>query len=260
MAEQGSAHPAEPVIQDAPVVDAGTDHTDAADEIHAVEPPVEARAEEHHTDDVEYVEEKVIVMRRGAFFGLIGAAALLALALAGANVYQMRKANPSVATVNGTSISRKDYDKAVASSNGEQVLGDLVSTRLVEQDAAHKHVTVSTEEVDAQLKQAKQQLGSGDAYKQALASNHLTELQLRDRIRLNLLLQKLVADKIQVSDDDIQKAYDAGKDTTYQGKSLDEVKDQIKTQLTQQKQQDATASYLDDLRNKGKVTTHVPGA
>ena len=184
----------------------------------------------------------------------------LIVALAAANVYQAVKPGPAVAKVNGAAISRKDYDKAVAAQDGQQVLDNLINDRLVKQDAAKKHVSVSTDEVDAKLKEIKGQIGTEEQYKQALSAQHITELSLRDSIRNFLLLQKLTADRNQVSDADVQTAYSQGKDTEYQGKSLDDVKDQIKSQLTQDKQQQAQSSYLDDLKKNAKISLHIPGA
>ena len=216
--------------------------------------------EDANEDDVEYVEENVVVIRRRAFVLLAAAAALLIVALAAANVYQALRPAPAVAKVNGAAISRKDYDKAVAAQNGQQVLDNLVNDRLVKQDAAKRHVSVSTDEVDAKLKEIKGQIGTEDQYKQALSAQHITELSLRDSIRHFLLLQKLTADRAQVSDADVQTAYSQGKDTEYPGKSLDDVKDQIKSQLTQDKQQQAQSSYLDDLKKNAKISLHIPGA
>jgi len=224
--------------------------------------PVEEpeNGEDANEDDVEYVEENVVVIRRRAFVLLAAAAALLIVALAAANVYQAVRPAPAVAKVNGAAISRKDYDKAVAAQDGQQVLDNLINDRLVKQDAAKKHVSVSTDEVDAKLKEIKGQIGTEEQYKQALSAQHITELSLRDSIRNFLLLQKLTADRNQVSDADVQTAYSQGKDTEYQGKSLDDVKDQIKSQLTQDKQQQAQSSYLDDLKKNAKISLHIPGA
>ena len=223
--------------------------------------PVEEpeNGEDANEDDVEYVEENVVVIRRRAFVLLAAAAALLIVALAAANVYQAVRPAPAVAKVNGVAISRKDYDKAVA-QDGQQVLDNLINDRLVKQDAAKKHVSVSTDEVDAKLKEIKGQIGTEEQYKQALSAQHITELSLRDSIRNFLLLQKLTADRNQVSDADVQTAYSQGKDTEYPGKSLDDVKDQIKSQLTQDKQQQAQSSYLDDLKKNAKISLHIPGA
>ncbi len=230
---------------------------EAGDTEPAEEPDEEGGLEDE--DGVEYVEERVVVMRRGIFASMVAVAAVLIIGLAAFSIYQVRKPAPSVATVNGSAISRADYDKAVASANGQQVLDDLVDQRLIDRDAARKKVSVSADDVDTKLKDIKKQFPTDVAYRQALDSQHLTEFELRDRIRRSLLLQKLVGDQGQATDAEVQQAFDQGKDTQYQGKTLDQVKTDIQTQLTQSKQQDAATTYLDNLKKNAKITEHLPG-
>ncbi len=229
---------------------------DADDDAEAAE---DRDDDEDDEDGVEYVEERVVVMRRGVFAAMAGIAAALIVGLAAFSIYQVLKPGPSVATVNGSSISRTDYDRAVAGANGQQVLDDLVDQRLIDTDAARKKVKVSADDVDAKLKDIKKQFPTDVAYRQALDSQHLTEFELRDRIRRSLLVQKLVGDQGPASDAEVQQAFDQGKDTQYQGKTLDQVKADIQTQLTQAKQQDASTAYLANLKKNAKITEHLPG-
>jgi parvulin-like peptidyl-prolyl isomerase len=205
-------------------------------------------------------EESIIVVRRPWFITGCAVALLLIAGLAALNVYQWRHTGPSVATVNGKAISRGQYDKAVADDNGSQVLDSLISKTLVEQDAARRHVTVTPDEIDAKLKEAKSQFSTDAEYRQALDAQHINELQLRDGIRFTLLLQKLAQSNIQVSDAEVQQEYDQNKDTQYKGQTLDQVKDSITQQLTSQKQQDAASAYLAKLRSSAHIAKHIPGA
>jgi hypothetical protein len=247
---------------EAAVATAGTEGgepLEAAAQEHAPGVEQEPEAEDELDNGEELVEEEVVVVRRGAFVGGIVLATAVILALAAFGVYQWRRPTPAVATVNGATISRKQYDTAVARGDGQQILDGLVSRQLVQQDAAKHKVSVTNEEIDAKLKDTKSQFPSDADYQRALTSQHLTELDLRDSIRLQLLVEKLTADKTGVSDDEIQQFFDQNKDTQFAGKSLTDVKDQIKSQLTDQKQQDAVQSYIDDLRRKAKISTHLPG-
>ncbi len=213
-------------------------------------------------EDAELVEERVVVVRRGVFYALAGLAAIAIIALAAGNLYQWRanSGSPAVATVNGSKITRAEYDKAVAQGDGGDILDNLISKRLVENDAAKKHITATPDEIDAKIKDTKAQLGSEAQWQQALAAQHLTELEARDLFRLDILLDKLTADKAQVTQADIQQFYDQNKDTQFQGKTLDQVQDQIKQQLTSDKQQQARSDYLTSLKNSAKIVKKLPGA
>jgi hypothetical protein len=233
----------------------------SATEIEAAEDEsaaADAESTEGDEGGVEYVEESVVVMRRGSFIALAVAAAALILALAAGNVYQWRKGEAAVASVDGSTITRKDYDRAVARGDGGDILDNLITRKLVERDAKKKGVAVTTDEVDARLKQAKAQIGSDADWQQALDQQHTTEQQVRDTFRLNLMIQKIVFDKIQVTDGDVQQFYDQNKDSQFQGKSLNDVKDQIKSQLTDDKQQSALNDYLNGLKSAAHITRHVP--
>lgn len=234
------------------------DEPDGAGDDGAGDEP-DGEDDEGDEGDERYTEERVVVVRRGVFIALAAVAAVAIVALAGLNVFQALRPAPAVASVNGAKISRADYDKAVAHGDGSQILDGLVTNKLIEQDAAKHHVTVTTDDVDNDLKTVKAQFPTDAAYRQALDAQHLTEPDLRDRLRIQLLVDKLVPASGTVSDSDIQTAYDAGKDTTYQGKTLDQVKDQIKTQLLQQQQSDAQSAYVDQLHSSAKISTHIPG-
>jgi len=220
-----------------------------------------ADAEEAGEDeDVEYVEESVVVIRRPVFVALAVAAVALIVALGAANLYQWKKGDAAVATVNGAKITRADYDKAVARGDGGDVLDNLINQKLVQLDAKKKGIAVTVDEVDAKLKAEKQQIGSDSDWQQALDQQHTTELQVRDNIRLNLMVQKLVLDKVAVSDTDIQQFFDQNKDTQFKDKTLDQVKDQIKSQLQDDKQQQALGDYLSGLKSAAHISRHLPGA
>jgi foldase protein PrsA len=253
-AEDEAADDDEPTADDEPAdpsTDDGEHDDDLADE-----------------DDENYREERVVVIRRGVFYAVAAVAILVIAVLAGLNVYQSVKGEPAVATVNGTKITRSAYDKQIARltdpSSGAAIasstLDQMINTQLLEQDAAKQKITASPDEIDAELAKQKAGFSSDSDYKNALQGAHLTETQFREQLKDQVLIQKLVLNKVTVSDDAVQQEYNQNKDTTYQGKTLDDVKDQIKTNLLQQQQQTAEQTYFDNLQSKAKITRHIPGA
>lgn len=261
--EPGAAAPAEPLGEHAtPQHDddltASAGEKAPLNDLDAAGPDAPEGAAEESEEYLE--EEHVVVMRRPAFIAMIAIPLLLVVGLAALNLFQWRRSSPAVATVDGSAITRSDYDRAVARGDGGQILDGLISRRLVERDAAHHHVAVTPDEIDAKLKETKAQFGSDAEYRQALDGQHLTEVQLRDSIRLNLMVQKLVFDKVQVSDTDMQAYYDKNKDTQFSGKSLDQVKDEVKKGASEEKQQAAVSTYLDTLHSGAKITKKLPGS
>lgn len=234
---------------------------EAADAEPAAEKADEEEVEEAYDEDAYGEEEHVVVIRRGLFWSLVAATILIIAALAGLNAFQaLRGHDSAVAVVNGERIPRSAYDKLIATSgNGQQALNQLINQTLLAQDAARHHVTVSPDELDAELQKQKAGFASDSEYRQALAQAHLTEPELREQLKYQVLLNKLVLDKVTVSDSEIQQEYNQNKDTTYQGKTLDQVKDEIKQDLLQQKQVAAEQAYFDRLHAEAKIKQHLPG-
>ena len=87
-------------------------------------------------------------------------------------------------------------------------------------------VKISDSQIDARLKQIKQQYFKGDEskYQQQLKTQGLTETQVKDDIRAQLLseaIYKNVTKGVTVSDSDIRKYYDQHKSQYETGESRD---------------------------------------
>ena len=102
-----------------------------------------------------------------------------------------------VARVNGSDITRADYERAVARLNGasalaqtvsDQVINTLIEQRIIEQAAAELNVAVTTEDVDAEINALKDLTGDWNAW---LTENGYTEPEFREAIRSNLLTQRV---------------------------------------------------------------------
>ncbi len=204
----------------------------------------------------------MVQIPRGLFFALTGVAALLIIGLGTATgllaTADRSGNNAVVAKVNGQEIHRAEYDKAVAQQAGSQVLDNLVTERLIETEAKKRGITVDDQRTAQLLSDTKKQFGSDAEFQAALKQSGLTEQDLTKRLQLRDMLDQMVTDKIQVTDDEITNEYNQNKDQ-YQGKTLDQVHDQIKENLKQQKEQTAISDLLDQLKAAAKIETHIPG-
>ncbi len=94
-----------------------------------------------------------------------------------------------------------------------QILQFLVQRAQFEQKAEELDVEVSDEQVDARLKQVKQQYFRGNeaAYKKQLRQQGLSEQQLRNDIRAQLLSERIfreVTSKVEVTDQEVRRWYE----------------------------------------------------
>jgi parvulin-like peptidyl-prolyl isomerase len=182
---------------------------------------------------------------------------LVVLALLAGNVYQFihYRNDNTVATVNGAPISKTEFLRSAGQQ--DQALQSLIDQKLIQQEAKKEKVTVPDSEVDSEVGTIKQQLGSDKEFNAALQRANLSEPQLRDQIRTQKLATAMGARNVTVSDDDAQAFYNQNK-AQFGSQSFDQAKDQIKTQLLQQKRNEAIQTWIAGLRSKAKIVIRIP--
>jgi len=139
----------------------------------------------------------------------------------------------AAARVNGRAISQARLDAEMArieigqpgifEDNGvdrnevrSQVLDELVNQELLLQKAAEEGVTISDDEVDAEIEQFRAQLG--DDYEATLAQYNYTEADIREEIRFSMIRMALMdklAPKDLVTDAMIREFYEDNKDDMF---------------------------------------------
>src|SRR3990172_2801856 len=163
------------------------------------------------------------------------------------------------ASINGRPIYIWTFWSAVVDGVGKQVLEQLVTERLIIEEASKQNVVVTKEEISGEVKNLEerfsQQQGGLEGF---LASQGMTRVELEKQIELNLKLEKLVADKVQVTDEEVDTYYTENKES-YSSVEKDEAVKQIRELLTNQKLQSAVSEYLANLRQQAQVKIYLPG-
>lgn len=160
--------------------------------------------------------------------------------------------------VNGRPITRFELEKALNSRFAKQTFDDLASNLLVQQLALQNQVTVSEDEVNKEIEATSVRLGGKEALTTTLDRMGYTMDRLRDEMRVQVLVKKL-ADKvlkIEVTDAEIQKFFDDNK-TLFPKKTFDEVKEDIKQNLLQQKNQQEFATWFADQKKKASIQSYL---
>jgi len=181
-----------------------------------------------------------------------------------------------VARVNGVEITQNDLDayelKMLAeqqidkASLDEEALGQLkaqaldslVSQSLLEQAVKKDGTKVSKSDIDEQIETIKGQFEDEAAYQSALSAQGTTENTLRAEIEKDLVTQKylekvLDLESITVTEEEIQAAYDQESAVNENLAELSEISEQIKAFITQQKQQELFATYLQELKADAEI-------
>ncbi len=157
---------------------------------------------------------------------------LLAFVLVSAIALAAEKKAPAdkAASVNGVAISKNDFDRELgffikrANRSGQQVpeaqmgamknevLNSLIDRELLYQESQKKGIKVDPKEVSDQLQKIKQRYPSGDEFKKLLADMELTESDVQKQIERGMAIQELidkeVAAKIKIGDEEVKSYYD----------------------------------------------------
>ena len=221
----------------------------------------EAQPNELLEDDQGYGEdvdaERYVTVRGSVMAVGLTLGAIVLLALLAGNVYQFLhyRSETTLATVNGAAITQSQFDRAAGSS--DQALQSLIDQKLILQEAKKENVSVSDSEVNAEVNTIKQQLGSPSEFAAALQRANLTEGQLRDQIRTQKLATTMGAKNVTVTDDEAQTYFNQNK-PQFGTQTFDQAKQQISGQLLQSKQNEAIQTWIAGLRQKAKISIHIP--
>jgi hypothetical protein len=161
-----------------------------------------------------------------------------------------------VATVNGQPISRAAFNAEMQKEAGKKSMDALVTKSLILQEAEKKNISVSDDDVNKQVKTIQTQLSKqGQNLNQALTMQGLTVDDLKEQIKIEKILEKLLASKIKVSDKEINgymQQQSQSPDATASGGLLS--KDEVKQQLTQNKLTEQAQPWLQSLQQNAKIS------
>jgi peptidyl-prolyl cis-trans isomerase C len=117
-----------------------------------------------------------------------------------------------MARVNGETISKTDFERAVEALEGRaggpvppdqrnqifrDVLDQLVGYKLLSQEAAARKVTVTDTEVNTQIAQIQGQFPSEDVFKQMLTERKITLEQVRTDTRRDMIVAKMLEAEVE---------------------------------------------------------------
>lgn len=162
------------------------------------------------------------------------------------------------AMVNGEPVTRLQIISELEKQGGKQTLTSLINQVLILQEAKKKNVQVSQAEADAATKQIEDSLkAQGQSLDTALAMQGMTRQDLSMQLKLRTLVEKLLAEKVKVTDKEIADYIEKNKDTFPAEMKEDEIKKSVTEQLKQQKLGSASQAWLQELNKNAKINYFV---
>lgn len=162
------------------------------------------------------------------------------------------------ALVNGKPVWRLSIIRALERQGAAQVLDLEISKQLIFQEAKSRGVSVTTSEIEAEIDKIKAGLAEqGLSLEVVLKEQSLTHKELLETIKLQKLVEKLLSDKTQVSDEEVSEYFNDNQELFEEGTKLESIKDEIKDRLAQQKLSQEFQNFTSELRSKANIKTLV---
>lgn len=206
------------------------------------------------TEDIEnnLIEESSkpamgIDFKKSKFF-IIAALVILILTVA------ISKGLLVAAIVNGQPITRFEVINELEKQTGKQTLQSIVTKTLITQEAKKQNVTVSDDEVNAELEKAKKNIeASGQKLEDILALQGLTLDAVKEQIKVQKIIEKLLSSNITVEDKEVDEYIAQNQEMYATATDTAQLKETVKEQLKQQKLTTSFQTWLADLEQKASV-------
>jgi foldase protein PrsA len=162
-----------------------------------------------------------------------------------------------VATVDGNPISRLSIIKKLEKVSGQSLLDSIIIEKLIQNEAKSKKIVISDEEINTQIKTIEDQLiAQGTTLDVALTTQGMTRDELKEQIILQKQAEKLVGDKISITDEEVAQYIKDNNIEVPQGQEAT-INEQVKNALNSEKLSSETQKLISDLKSKAKIKYFV---
>ena len=167
------------------------------------------------------------------------------------------------ASVNGRLISRFSVIKSLEKQGGKTTLDTIILKTLINQEAKKRKVDVTEKELDTELLKIESNVTSqGTTLEALLLQQGMTKKDLANEIKLQLLVTKMVSDKVSVTEKEIDDYLTGQKEqfslsSTTEEAAPETTKEQAKEAVKQQKLQTEIQTFVADLKAKAKINYFI---
>jgi len=161
------------------------------------------------------------------------------------------------ATVDGSPIMRLTIIQKLEKTSGKNLLDSLINEKLIQNEVRAKNIIVSDDEINSQTKTIESQIATqGGTLDAALAEAGMSMDDLKKQIMAQKEIEKLLADKINVTDEEVAQYIKDNKVSIPQGQEAT-MADQIKSEMRNQKISTEAQTLITNLKSKAKIQRFV---
>lgn len=206
------------------------------------------------TESVEEAQENVIQKAKKHWKILLPLAIILVIALGA----WLGRSLFVAAIVDGEPISRLAVIKELEKRSGGQALDTMVIKKIILKRALEQGISISNDDVEGELDTLRDRTSQqGGTLEDALKAEGLTVDQFKEQIILQKALEKILEDKVAVSDDEIKAYLDKTKATKPATMTDEDFKGRIREQLKSQKFGAAAEAWLIEQKQKANIQYFV---
>lgn len=160
--------------------------------------------------------------------------------------------------VNGQPIYVWQYFGKLHEQFGQEQLNAMATESMIEQAVRSANVTVPTVDVDKEIAKIELEASSSGGINAILEAQQLSLTELKRRIELQLAVKKILADKITVTDQEVNETFTTNKDF-YKSMPEAQAKQMVRQQLEDQKFQQEVSNWINEIRSKANIQIKFPG-
>lgn len=162
------------------------------------------------------------------------------------------------ATVNGEIIPRWTLNTQMEKQIGEATLNDLISKKLILQEMQKKGITVTDEEVAAEVKKIEDALKEqGRTLDEALGLQGINRSELDEQLQIQKMIEKLFEKDAVVTDEEVDTYLKDNADVLPADEDQEALRIQVKEQMRQQKLTEKFQAWLQELQAKATINRFV---
>ncbi len=175
---------------------------------------------------------------------MIVIASVLVVAVAVAATIFLLNRSQVVATVNGEKITKDELYEVMYENVGSATLENLITEKLVEQEAKKQDITISDEDIEKRLGQViGQNFGSEEEFMQTLMMYNMTKEDVENNIKNELMILGILGKDIEIEDEEMMDFFTSNR-------SLFDREEQVKVRHILVEDEDEANAIVREL-NKG---------
>ncbi len=173
-------------------------------------------------------------------------------------IYFEKKAWFVAATVDGSPVSRLSVIRELEKQGGKDVLENMITKKLLADEIHRLKIVVKKADIDAEVKKAEDLVSSqGGTLDEALEQQGMTRQDLIEQILMKKQLEQILAEKIVVSDEEIDAYLKENRLAPTKNMNAAELRTQVQEQLRSTKFSTEAKKMIADLHEKAAIVHYV---